>query len=971
MKLFLTLVFFSLCLFAHTTPLEKVTLQLNWKYQFEFAGFIAAKEKGFYEDAGLDVDIKEFESNINVIQELKSSKATYVTYDLSLLAYEDNKVPLTLLANYFKRSALVFITQQNILTPNDLKNRTIMANPAELKESTLATLLKKFRISPNEYKLVPHTFDVKDFVSGKVDVISAYVSNELYDIQKAKKAYNILDPLNYGINGMGLNVFATTQEVKNNPDKTQRFIEATNKGWEYALKNKPEIINLIYTKYSMKKSKEALIFEANETEKLIMNKVYKIGEVDISLLEKSVEELLEENVLHENIDIDSMVFALNRTDKKGDDTLFFTPEEKLYLNSKKVITMCIDPDWLPYEKLDKGKHIGMTSEYMKILEDKIGIPIQLVPTQTWTQSIQFAKVRKCDIFSLAAPTPSRKQYMSFTRPYIRFPIVIATRMDQLFISNIKDVINEKPLAIVKDYAFTELLKKKYPHNKLVEVENITEGLNMVSKGNLMGFIGTLATVGYQVQNNYIGELKIAGKFDENLDLGVGVRNDEPQLLNIFNKAIATINEATEQEILNRWISVTQEKSVDIKLIAEITLFFLVVIGLGFYRNQQLKRYNLHIQQQSLELEKMNYELYKTKDKLEKSLNSIELIFECVIEAVFVFENEICIDVNDVAVNMFGYGSKEEMKGLKMISFVHFSSIKDVEKKFKTKSAALYELEGLRKDGSTFYAIAQGSNIILNDKNVRISVLVDISEVKKKEKLLIQQSKMAAMGEMIGNIAHQWRQPLNVISTTTTGMKLQMEYGAFNIDDAKKDLDRLNNTVQHLSQTIDDFRNFFKSEKERKQFSVKDVMLKNINLLAGMFKINQIEVIYGKFEEYTIQSYENEFIQALINILYNAKDVLITKEHNKYIFIDVYKKLNRAIISIKDNGGGIREDVITQIFEPYFTTKHSSHGTGIGLYMTHQIIEEHMQGHIKVQNVTYTYENVSYRGAEFVIDLPLS
>lgn len=645
-------------------------------------------------------------------------------------------------------------------------------------------------------------------------------------------------------------------------------------------------------------------------------------------------------------------------------------EYREYLTKKQTITMCVDPNWMPYEKIEKGKHIGMAADFIELFEHDIGIPIVLVPTKTWEESLQFAKERKCDIFSLAMSTPSRLEYMNFTPPYVSFPLVVATKLDTLFITNVEDIINTQTLAIVKGYAFAEILRNKYPNNRLIEVNNLQEGLQKVAKGEIFGFVDTLATVGYELQKEYIGELKIAGKFDETWDLSIGVRNDDLILLDIFNHVIGSLTQEQSQKVFNKWISVKFEGKPNYTLAINIAVFLLIIMGLMIYRNYNLKRYNQKIKRQAKELEVINKELIKTKKKLEKSLKGIEVIYDCMLDAVFIYEGKTCVDVNEVAVRMFGYDSKEQMKGLSITAFAHIQSLVEVQKKFKENTTP-YEVKAVRKNGTVFPALAQGTNIVLNGKKVRVSVLIDISEIKNKEKLLVQQTKLASMGEMIGNIAHQWRQPLNIISTTATGMKLQLEFGTFQEEEAIKELDRLNDTVQHLSKTIDDFRNFFKSEKERKRFSVQQTIKKNLKLLEGMFKIYDITVVFEKVEEFTVENYENEFIQAVLNIFYNAKDALENKTHAKYIFMSIYKENDQAVVTIKDNGGGIQEEVMTKIFDPYFTTKYKSNGTGIGLYMTHQIIQDHMEGKIEADNATFGYESHEYTGAIFTIKLPLS
>ena len=182
----LFILFLSLFSALYARNLEKVSIQLNWKYQFEYAGFIAAYEKGFYKDLGFDVEIREYEDKINVINEVKNKKADFGVYDLSLLEYYDEKKPLMLLANYMKKSALVFVAKQDIITPYDFKNKIIMAEKSQLDKSILSELLKKFEIKKSDFKEIRnHDFSADNFINGNVDIMTAYLSNELYKIKKS------------------------------------------------------------------------------------------------------------------------------------------------------------------------------------------------------------------------------------------------------------------------------------------------------------------------------------------------------------------------------------------------------------------------------------------------------------------------------------------------------------------------------------------------------------------------------------------------------------------------------------------------------------------------------------------------------------------------------------------------------------------------------------------------------------------
>ena len=281
--------------------------------------------------------------------------------------------------------------------------------------------------------------------------------------------------------------------------------------------------------------------------------------------------------------------------------LVLSAEEKAYLTKKKVIAMCIDPDWMPFEKIEDGKHIGMTEEHFRLFSQKINTPIVFVPTKTWTQSIEFAKARKCDIFSLAMSTPERLSYMSFTKPYLKASLVIVTQSTKPFIDDPKSFITQ-PLGITKDYAYIEILKNKYPTINLVEYETLNDGLEAVRRGEIFGYIDNLITSGYLIQKNYIGELKVAGKFEEDWSLGIGVRNDEPILLSIFNKAISSIENEEYRKIINKWISVQYESGFDYKLFLQISGVMLFFTSLLVYRHYDLNKYTSRLEEKEKQLQ---------------------------------------------------------------------------------------------------------------------------------------------------------------------------------------------------------------------------------------------------------------------------------------------------------------------------------------------------------------------------------
>ena len=257
-----------------------------------------------------------------------------------------------------------------------------------------------------------------------------------------------------------------------------------------------------------------------------------------------------------------------------------------------------------------------------------------------------------------------------------------------------------------------------------------------------------------------------------------------------------------------------------------------------------------------------------------------------------------------------------------------------------------------------------------NENLEQKIIIEVDKIKQIESKLFQSEKMASMGEMIGNIAHQWRQPLSAISTGATGMLVQKEYGILTDEKFIETCNSIDKHAQYLSQTIDDFRNYIKGDRIKTKFTLKSDLDSFLHLIEGSLKKESINVIVNIDENIIIDGYPNELVQCFINIYNNAKDAFIEKKiDEKYLLISSKENSDTIEISIQDNAQGIDDNIISKIFEPYFTTKHKMQGTGLGLHMTYTLIVEGMNGNIEVKNKTFEYNDKIYIGAEFNITLP--
>lgn len=263
---------------------------------------------------------------------------------------------------------------------------------------------------------------------------------------------------------------------------------------------------------------------------------------------------------------------------------------------------------------------------------------------------------------------------------------------------------------------------------------------------------------------------------------------------------------------------------------------------------------------------------------------------------------------------------------------------------------------------TMYDITQEKeNEIINEKN--------------RAKLAIE-SRINTVSEMLENIAHQWRQPLSAISMSASGIQVNLDYNLPIEDiDLKKSTQVIMEQCRYLTKTIEDFRNMFMSNTNTFQIhQIKNIIYKILNLVKYSFETNTINVNVYIDDNIFIKVDESALFQALINIFNNVKDAFLEREissKDRYFTIKVQKFKNDVIMTFTDTAGGISEENIEKIFEPYFTTKHKSVGTGIGLHMTHQIITKHLNGTIEVKNKTEEINNQKYKGASFKIVLPVN
>ena len=368
------------------------------------------------------------------------------------------------------------------------------------------------------------------------------------------------------------------------------------------------------------------------------------------------------------------------------------------------------------------------------------------------------------------------------------------------------------------------------------------------------------------------------------------------------------------------------------------------------------------------------------EALNEEKNYSNMVTQANTNAIIAVDNHFKIlTFNASAEKIFGY-SADEMIGTTLLDDRiipskyldgHIKGLQTFMQKGELKNKDIvFELEGQTKQKRVFpIRISFGIKVDNNQKLV-VANIQDISSEKDQEMMILQQSRLAAMGEMIGNIAHQWRQPLSSISTLATGAKMRYKNKLISEEELEETFDKIKEYTLYLSKTIDDFRGFFSRDKSDKNFYIDAMLKKSVSLIKDAYTSHNIEIYYDLEEkEVAITGRENELSQVILNILNNAKDILRTQNQaKKIVLIQTKVEENQSIINIFDNAGGIDESIKMKIFEPYFTTKHQSEGTGIGLFMSNKIITQHFNGTLSATNEEFTVENENYYGAKFTIVL---
>jgi len=593
-------------------PPDPVSLQLKWLHQFQFAGYYAAKFKGFYADEGLDVTIKERDIYNNNIQQVIDGESEYGVADSMLMLYQAKSAPVTIIAPILQHSPQVFITLKSsgLDSLYKLESKNIAFYRKDTDGFPLLAMLKQNKVSTNLNRMQIKS-GPEALIQNDVQAYPAYLSNEPFYFKKNNIPINIIHPMNYGVDLYGDLLFTHTDELKNHPERVERFRRATLKGWRYALEHEDEVIDFLINVLKINKSREHLKYEASIIKKTIEASAAPLGTLDAGRLEFIKKLFINHSLIKNDFEIANGIY------KPETHKLLLTKKEMNWITNNPEVTVAVDNHWAPIEFLNnKNEYSGMAKGYFDYLSAYTGIKFIPQTQLNWSEAVNKVKQQQIDMFSAVISTPERQEYVGFTKPYLKLPMVIATQKGENYIKDLYR-LNGKTIAVVKDYAAHEFMKTHYPAIQLSLVTSTKEGLDKVSKGLVYGYVDNVAVIGHQISEGGFSKLQITGETPFKADVSMAIRHDLPILKSIIEKALNSIDAQTHTRINSTWLQVHYKRSIEWQQVLMIVMPIIMVLLIIMLYNRKLQNLNKKLSTSNIALLDAQVSLEDTNQKLER------------------------------------------------------------------------------------------------------------------------------------------------------------------------------------------------------------------------------------------------------------------------------------------------------------------------------------------------------------------
>ncbi len=549
-----------------------VKLQLFWHHQFEFAGFYAAIEQGYFDKYNIKVELIKFDPEIDTTEAVLNGEAHFGLAGTELIEQYHQGKDVILLANYFKSSPLTIITQPEITSLKQLSDKKVYGNSHQMQQGGIRSMLNLYGVKSSKIDLTMEGDAISLFESNKIAGILAYRTNMLYELKLKNIEYKLFDPNQFGLVSQDLNLFTSNTFAKKNPELVDKFVLAVNEGWQFALKNTATVINLIQSKYNLQdKTKEQLKFEALVIKKLMSPELFSIGSIQRNKLIAISEESYTNQSILKIRNLDDFIFQPIKK-RQIDPALLklLTEQEKYYLKTHSTLTIQNESDYPPFNYSVSGSPVGYSIDFVNTLAEKMGISIQFMQNKSWQDYLSLLSDNQLDAMINIMKTEKRKKIYNFTTPFAEPNNVAVTRENDTDKLINEASLKNKKLVVVEGYAASDKYKKLYPAMKVIKVKNVLAALKKVRTQEADIFISNDAVIRFYIEKHYITGLKFISLSKEleypNTLLSIATNITNPTLRNIFQKAMSTISEHETLALRKKWFGKLKNNNlVDLEL----------------------------------------------------------------------------------------------------------------------------------------------------------------------------------------------------------------------------------------------------------------------------------------------------------------------------------------------------------------------------------------------------------------------
>ncbi|WP_321531355.1 ABC transporter substrate-binding protein [uncultured Desulfuromonas sp.] len=532
---------------------ESVSIQLKWHHSFQFAGYYAAIEKGFYAEEGLDVRLVERKiSGKHYIQSVIEGDCQYGTADTGLLLRHAQGAPVVWLTQIFQHSPLILLTlsTSNIFSPYELAGKTVAYDLANAGNASIQMLLNRtIGTQKQQFSAVQINYDLNRLINGKIDATAAYLSDQPFALKQLGHDVNIIDPRSYGIDFYGDNLFTSHDELIKHPQRVDKMIRATLKGWNYALDHPQEIIDLILTKYNTRHmTQEHLRYEAKITDRMIMRELVPLGSMDPRRIESILHAHVQLGFLMDSHMPQGLFYGLSSA------KITLTSEEQQWLLQHPHISFVMGESMEPIViKQPDGSIVGIIPDFLNYLGDMIGQKLYLT-TQTDLKH-PHQGVQHKDQFGIAVTldSPERRHAFLFTDAYYQTPLVVFTHKNKTDQISGRDDLQGKTVAIVQGHPATEHYLKQVADVSIVYSDSAEDQLKLLQYGKVDAIVG-YTNYHYLIEKYLYTNLIPAFSTERQFPIYMGVNPQYAPLVGILNKAIASLGEQTRSHIISHWLN---------------------------------------------------------------------------------------------------------------------------------------------------------------------------------------------------------------------------------------------------------------------------------------------------------------------------------------------------------------------------------------------------------------------------------